>query len=473
MTTECSKIDELMMDFLYQELDADAATQVKAHVDGCARCGAELASLSRTRETVRGLPDLEPPPKISALLLHEAAKRKPQGAAAAGGIWEAILRFFGPIQAHPAWAAAASVVLVAGIAGYLAKRGFVSEKTPVLAPATETISPTGEDLRLRPRPGVAIQLEDNTKGTADEASRPDYAGGYANSPAATPALPGASDDEGRLTRGGEGRAAGVAGDDATERWGSLAGKEEQQALAPKRKQVGDPLAKDSKLNERRSADEADADGFAAPLGAASGAGGGGRQGDGKNGVVGGVSTPTMPSDRRPEPAPMEPGAAAPAPPAPSTVTPSMRTPTQDVRNTAPPATRPRTAQGQDAWSRAEGEAAAGLAQQGETSTTKGSTSKVEAARPQKAAGPTTAVAQLHTDAQKKAKSGACGEALALRQRLYKVDPAYYDRAVRVDRAFDGCLSAEKKRAKPAPQRDKLDAPAEQAPSASPAVKQAF
>ena len=42
---QCRDIDELMVDYLYQELDAARMTELEAHMHGCARCEAEIARL--------------------------------------------------------------------------------------------------------------------------------------------------------------------------------------------------------------------------------------------------------------------------------------------------------------------------------------------------------------------------------------------------------------------------------------------
>src|SRR5262245_12538266 len=108
MTTECHKIDELMMQFLHQELDADPEQQVRSHIDGCARCGAELAGRQRTRSAFRWLPDADVPASVTARLLHEAARR-PASADESSGTWAWLVGLFRPIAAHPALAAAASI----------------------------------------------------------------------------------------------------------------------------------------------------------------------------------------------------------------------------------------------------------------------------------------------------------------------------------------------------------------------------
>lgn len=130
---QCRDIEELMMEYLYQELDAAQAEAFKAHVGGCARCGAELASLERTRLAVRSLPELDPPAAVTARLLHEAAKRaRPAPEEARGGIVGWIASLFRPVALHPAFSAVAALVLIGGVAGFLAMKGKVSDRPPMI-----------------------------------------------------------------------------------------------------------------------------------------------------------------------------------------------------------------------------------------------------------------------------------------------------------------------------------------------------
>lgn len=124
---DCSKIDELMMDWLYQELDESSSARIAEHVQGCARCAAEATALQRTRAAFRDLSPVEPPTAVSAILMHEAARRAPAVAVAAaprtadaeGGFWARVRSWFRPIMLHPAAAAVATLVLIAGVAGTL------------------------------------------------------------------------------------------------------------------------------------------------------------------------------------------------------------------------------------------------------------------------------------------------------------------------------------------------------------------
>jgi hypothetical protein len=120
---ECRDIDGLMMDWLYEELEPARHQEVSQHIDGCTRCAAELSGFQRARSAFRELATDEPSAAVSAILLHEAARRAPARARAAaageGGLAGWLGNLFGAMFAHPGLAAAASLVLVAGVAGTL------------------------------------------------------------------------------------------------------------------------------------------------------------------------------------------------------------------------------------------------------------------------------------------------------------------------------------------------------------------
>jgi hypothetical protein len=137
----CQDIDALMMDWLYEELGQTDQARFDAHVATCARCQSELASFTRTREAVRALPELEPPPALSAQLLHEAAKRAPQSKVKAAdgerpGFWAWLVGMFQPMAAHPALSAVATLVLVAGVTSALyLSGGFGDQQSRVASQA--------------------------------------------------------------------------------------------------------------------------------------------------------------------------------------------------------------------------------------------------------------------------------------------------------------------------------------------------
>jgi anti-sigma factor RsiW len=147
---QCNDISELMMDYLYQELDGSQAEAFRSHLVGCNRCNAELEAFQRTRTAMRELPEAEPSQAVTARLLHEAAKRAPRPAQEeeSGGLLSWFAGLFRPLVAHPGWAAAASLIMVLGVAGYLKLTGKVDERSQDNPAATAAAEERVESPRL-------------------------------------------------------------------------------------------------------------------------------------------------------------------------------------------------------------------------------------------------------------------------------------------------------------------------------------
>jgi hypothetical protein len=137
-----SDINALMMDFLYGELSDTDAEAFRARVLGDPKLEAELEALSQTRAAFKSMPVEEPPPALSAQLLHEAAKRAPARKRAhtideRPGLFETVAALFRPVWQHPAAASVAALMLVAGVAGALYLRGVDSPAHPTASTAAE------------------------------------------------------------------------------------------------------------------------------------------------------------------------------------------------------------------------------------------------------------------------------------------------------------------------------------------------
>jgi anti-sigma factor RsiW len=102
---------ELLLDYVYGELDEARKRTFEEHLPGCARCQQEVASFGRVRTAAkRMMPAVEPTAPLAgalhAQLMHAAAQRKPRR-----GV---LLAFPRKIVEHPALSAAAMFVLVGG-----------------------------------------------------------------------------------------------------------------------------------------------------------------------------------------------------------------------------------------------------------------------------------------------------------------------------------------------------------------------
>jgi len=112
---DCSRIDELLVDYLYQELEPAQQERFEAHLQSCVRCSEEVASFDQTRGMMQELPEEDPPPRISAFLLTEASQAHQPPAP---GFWERLRQSLRLAAMHPAMTAAVSLVLVLGISFY-------------------------------------------------------------------------------------------------------------------------------------------------------------------------------------------------------------------------------------------------------------------------------------------------------------------------------------------------------------------
>jgi hypothetical protein len=127
--------DLALVDLLYGELDGQARERAERRVREDDALAGELEALSRIRSIMRELPDEEPPDALSTKLLHAAAaqvagNRAPVSDEERPSVWERLRRLFMPLMMHPGLAAAASVILIGGVAGML----YVSNNLKMASP---------------------------------------------------------------------------------------------------------------------------------------------------------------------------------------------------------------------------------------------------------------------------------------------------------------------------------------------------
>jgi len=137
---DCSRIDELMVDYIYQELEPTKVELFEAHLKGCARCTQEVSAYDSTRSMLQSLPQEDPPAQISALLLQEAERAVQPPAP---GFWERLRMSMRGMVMHPAMTAAVTLVMVLGISFYVYKTNPVGGDAPkVDLPLVEEGTPT-------------------------------------------------------------------------------------------------------------------------------------------------------------------------------------------------------------------------------------------------------------------------------------------------------------------------------------------
>ncbi|HWN67888.1 MAG TPA: zf-HC2 domain-containing protein [Haliangium sp.] len=126
----CTTFDLLLVDWLYDELEPAEAARFTRHIDGCDACWHMAEAMTRMRALMRELPEELPPEAVSARILHQAAEQV--AGTRRRGLWAWLAGSLEVAWAHPAAAALATMVLVAGVAGALFTRG----KLEMAAPAT-------------------------------------------------------------------------------------------------------------------------------------------------------------------------------------------------------------------------------------------------------------------------------------------------------------------------------------------------
>jgi hypothetical protein len=110
-------IDALLMGALYGELSPTESTRLEEHLSAHPQDRMVLDGLSRARQAVKDSLVLalqaEPPAKVSAMLMQEAARRAPAPRAQRAGFFAKLVA----LMRHPAFAAVAVIVLIAAVGG--------------------------------------------------------------------------------------------------------------------------------------------------------------------------------------------------------------------------------------------------------------------------------------------------------------------------------------------------------------------
>jgi len=122
---------EKLIGYLYDECEAGERAAVQEHLESCADCRAEIASLRSVREDLAAW-------EVPA---HESVWR-PFAPAAAPAWWQQLPRW--------ALATAASVVLVSGAVGGAVTHAFMPHNAPVIAPQPQALlAPAPEVVTLQ------------------------------------------------------------------------------------------------------------------------------------------------------------------------------------------------------------------------------------------------------------------------------------------------------------------------------------
>ncbi len=101
----------------------------------------ELSSMQTLRSIFRDMPEEEPSDAVTNKLLALAAQHAPKPADESKGVWAWFQGLFQPVLGHPGFAAAATMVLVVGVAGTLYVKGEAKLAEPEVASRAETAAP--------------------------------------------------------------------------------------------------------------------------------------------------------------------------------------------------------------------------------------------------------------------------------------------------------------------------------------------
>jgi hypothetical protein len=158
---------EELVSLLYGELGAAEDADARARVSSDPDLAARMDGMRRVRDLFSVMEDEDPPPRLSAQLMAEAARSAPRAAAPAAssgdGFWARLVSWLQPLTQRPALAAAASLVLVGGVAGvlYMRKGDDLTSSSRPAAPAaasadTATVAPPAAPA---PEPAPAAEEE--------------------------------------------------------------------------------------------------------------------------------------------------------------------------------------------------------------------------------------------------------------------------------------------------------------------------
>jgi hypothetical protein len=161
---DCKHVNEHLMDYLYQELDADHQEQIEGHLRGCDGCTHELEAFESTRKLMLELPELAPPGALTTSLIRAAAHAVEP---APPGILERISAGLRMMVMHPAMTAAVVLVLVLGVSFY----AYRQSSPPSLKPKADELTPV-------PHPVGTVaagkELEGAAGATEQVAQAPDH-----------------------------------------------------------------------------------------------------------------------------------------------------------------------------------------------------------------------------------------------------------------------------------------------------------
>ncbi|GAB4563426.1 MAG: hypothetical protein Tsb0020_12580 [Haliangiales bacterium] len=165
--------EHLLIDLLYGELEGDDLARAERRVREDDALSGELEALSELRALMSELPEEEPATAITNQLLHAAnseaaALKSAQSGGLLAGIWAWLQQLSESLARHPGLAAAASLVLVGGVAGAL----YLGGRAELAAPSSSAPMFEAANKAAEPAPAATATMapEAAAQGAADESA---------------------------------------------------------------------------------------------------------------------------------------------------------------------------------------------------------------------------------------------------------------------------------------------------------------
>jgi len=135
-----------LIDYLYQELDAELASSLEGHLERCGQCSEELAAMQQTCAAIRKLPLLDPPSHLAQDLVKAASDRlRGERPSLLARLVES-MRF---LVVHPAMTAAVTLLVVVGISFYAYRQSSPPSTRPIPDNALPEVIHRAEGVPLR------------------------------------------------------------------------------------------------------------------------------------------------------------------------------------------------------------------------------------------------------------------------------------------------------------------------------------
>lgn len=130
--------------------------------------GDEIGGMQSLRSLFRDLPDEEPSDAVTNKLMALAAQHAPKPASESQGVFAWFYDLFQPVLGHPGFAAAATLVLVVGVAGTLYVKGEVKMAEPQVSsqadsPADRQAAPSSASGRFNDTKSGAFEVAPSSR----------------------------------------------------------------------------------------------------------------------------------------------------------------------------------------------------------------------------------------------------------------------------------------------------------------------